>query len=116
MGCDCRTCEAGFGRPRAVFVRANVVDNDGDVYRAAKGEKPESFDLYLQTPDTFPNFEDSYQYLSDALEEAKRLAEFAGCSVVLELWDETLEVTPRQLHGLEWAIILGWLRAREWVK
>jgi hypothetical protein len=98
-----------------VFVRANVTDNDGDVYRAAKWEKPETFDLYLQTPGTFPSFEEAFATLDEAFVEGKRFAEFAGCSLILELWDDTLEITPAQFHGIESAIIWEWLRARGWV-
>ncbi len=101
--------DLGAGRPRAVFVRTNVSDYEGDIYRAVAGETPESFDIYTQTPGTFPTLDCCCESLEDAVCEAKRLAEFAGCSLVLELWGETREVKPDQFVGLEWCITWGWL-------
>ena len=45
---------------RAVFVRANTIDDDGEVFRAGQGERVDSFDLYLQVPGGLPQFEGDY--------------------------------------------------------
>jgi hypothetical protein len=116
MGCNCNSCKATDPRPRAVFVRANVVDDDGDIYRATKGEAVTSFDVYLQVPGGYPTFDEGYASFEDAVHEARRFAEFAGCALVLELADDTIEVKPEQFHGLAWVLVWGDLQAKGWVK
>lgn len=115
---ECRGPEPAkprLNRERAVFVRANFVDDDGDIYRSGAHDPIHSYDLYLQAEGEFPYFHDSFKNLADALCEARTFAQFARCDLYLELPDGTRSFGQPELTAVPWAVAHEQLRVEGWI-